>query len=499
MTPQMGLDLGHELVVDLFAGGGGASWGIENGIGRPVDIAVNHDPQAVTMHQANHPNTQHYCESVFDVKPLAVTGGQPVGLLWASPDCTHHSKAKGGKPVSANRRGLAWVVVDWARDCAPRVIMLENVEEFEDWGPLDESGRPCPVRKGETFREWVQALEDQGYTVDWRQLRACDYGTPTIRRRLFVIARRDGRKIVWPKPSHGAPDSLPVRRGSQQPFRTAAQCIDWSIPCPSIFERKRPLAENTMRRIAEGMRRFVLESDDPFLVSCDEGLAAPTLVGIDHGGARTGCSWSAREPLTTTTTENRHALVTAFLAKHFTGVVGTGLHKPAATVTARDHHALVSAYMLNLKGTQRSARSAEPPISTTCAGATHAGLVAAFMAPYYGSGSGETGRDLRDPAPTTTAKDRLQLVTVTIDGETYVVTDIGMRMLQPRELFRANGFPDNYIIAPEWNGKPLPKYAQTRMCGNSVPPQWPEVLVGANFRHEQRIAGSHPTENEGVA
>ncbi|SFM72311.1 DNA cytosine methyltransferase [Marinobacter pelagius] len=466
---QAGLDLGHELVVDLFAGGGGASCGIEQGIGRPVDIGVNHDPMAITMHQANHPQTRHFCESVFKVNPVEVTGNQPVGLLWASPDCTHHSKAKGGKPVSAKRRGLAWVVVKWARRTRPRVIMLENVEEFQDWGPVIPKrgpdgevvtfpdGKPhlipCPERKGQEFRKFVAQLERLGYQVEWRQLRACDYGAPTIRKRLFMIARRDGRKIIWPKPSHGPVDSLPVKRGRAKPYRTAAECIDWSIPCPSIFTRKRPLAENTLRRIAQGMKRFVIDAEEPFIVNADASIIVHTLIAIDHGSARSGCSWSAQEPLTTITTENRHALVTAFLAKHYTGVVGTDLRKPLSTVTTVDHHS----------------------------------LVAAFMAPYYGSGSGETGRDLRQPAPTATTKDRLQLITVQIDGATYVITDIGMRMLKPHELFMAQGFPADYVISPEFNGKPIPGYAQVRMCGNSVPPVWPRALVEANFAHEKKL------------
>lgn len=522
---QFSLDLGRELVVDLFAGGGGASCGIEQGIGRPVDIAVNHDEMAVAVHEANHPETEHFCESVFKVNPTEVTGNQPVGLLWASPDCTHHSKAKGGKPVSAKRRGLAWVVIKWARRTRPRVIMLENVEEFEDWGPLTpkrtECGQvlrfpdgkpmlvPCPDRKGQEFQKFKAQLERIGYQVEHRQLRACDYGAPTIRKRFFLIARRDGRPIVWPKATHGPENTLPVKRGRQQPYRAAAECIDWSLPCPSIFERKKPLAVNTMRRIAQGMMRFVLEAKEPFVIA------------IDHGSARTGCNWSATEPLTTITTENRHAvvvphiqrqfgnsvgndardpagtvtaggggksaLVTAFLAKHYGGVVGIPVTGPTGTVTTIDHHALVAAHMINLKGSDRRARDAAEPLSTVCAGGTHAGLVAAFMAPYYGSGSGETGRSLMQPAPTITTKDRFQLVTLQIDGATYVITDIGMRMLQPHELYKANGFPDDYIIAPRFKGKPIPKYAQVRMCGNSVPPVWPKALVQANFTHEKAL------------
>lgn len=513
---QTSLNLGHEIIVDLFAGGGGASLGIEWGIGRSVDVAVNHDPEAVAMHEANHPNTRHYCESVFAVDPVRATSHQPVGLLWASPDCTHHSKAKGGKPVCTRRRGLAWVVVKWARRVRPRVIMLENVEEFADWGPLTPGGLPCPNRKGQTFRQWVQQLERLGYRVEHRMLRACDYGAPTIRKRLFLIARRDGLPIVWPKPSHGAPDSPAVQRGRLPAWRTAAEIIDWSLPCPSIFERVRPLAGNTLRRIARGVQRFVIESAEPFVIA------------IDHKSNGTGSVWPMKEPLTTITTENRHAvvsptliqtgygeregqaprsldlkrplgtvvaggakhaLVAAFLAKHYGGNYtgpGVDLRDPAATVTTQDHHALVAAHLINQKGTGQRHQPVDAPAPTIAAGGTYAGLVAALLAPYYGSGSGETGRDLRKPAPTATTRDRLQLVTCQIAGEPYVIADIGMRMLQPRELFRAQGFPDSYIIDQGPRGKTLPKYAQVRMCGNSVPPVLPAAIVRANFAHESQ-------------
>ena len=464
---QLSIDLGHELVIDLFAGGGGASLGIEWALGR-VDIAVNHDPEAVAMHQANHPRTRHFCESVFKVNPVEVAGHRQVGLLWASPDCTHHSKAKGGRPVSKRIRGLAWVVVKWARRLRPRVIMLENVEEFEDWGPVTKEGRPCPLRKGQQFQEFVRQLERLGYQVEWRLLRACDYGAPTIRRRLFMICRRDGLPIRWPEPTHGDPASEAVRRGRLQPWRTAAECIDWRIPCPSIFERKRPLAENTLRRIARGIHRFVLESDDPFIVDCQQDGEAVVPIVDEH----------------------RHQLVTAFLAKHYGGNYdgpGADVRQPMSTVTARDHHALVQAHLLNLKGRDRRMRSMDQPAPTVCAGGNHAALVAALMAPYYGSGSGTTGRDLRAPAPTVTSRDRLQLVTVTIDGQSYVLTDIGMRMLVPRELYRAQGFPDSYIIDRGPNGKRLSKTAQVRMCGNSVCPPVAAAIVEANFQHERQL------------
>lgn len=473
---QHRLHLGHELVIDLFAGGGGASTGIEAALGRSVDIAVNHDPEAVAMHTMNHPGTRHFCESVFKVDPIVVAGHQPVGLLWASPDCTHHSKAKGGKPVSKKIRGLAWVVVKWARRLRPRVIALENVEEFADWGPLTAEGLPCKARKGQQFEEFKHQLQRLGYRVENKLLRACDYGAPTIRRRLFLIARRDGLPIRWPVPTHGAPDSLAVKRGELLPWRTAAECIDWSIPAPSIFERKKELAPNTLRRIARDVQRFVLETGDPFIVS---------YYGRDQFRGQ-----ALNEPLRTQPTENRFALVAAFLAKHYGDQgqrPGSALHEPISTVTAVDHHAVVVAHLQNMKGTARSARDLRTPTPTICGGGTHAALVSALMAPYYGQGSGTTGRDLRDPSPTVTSKDRLQLVTVNIDGETYVLTDIGMRMLQPRELYRAQGFPESYIIEHGPNGELFSKAAQVRMCGNSVCPPVAKALVEANFAHETQI------------
>jgi DNA (cytosine-5)-methyltransferase 1 len=265
LTPQHPLDLSDEIVVDLFAGGGGASTGIEQALGYPPHIAINHDPEAVALHQANHPQTRHFVSDVFEVDPVAVTEGRPVGLLWASPDCKHFSKAKGGKPVSKKIRSLAWVVVKWAKAVRPRVILLENVEEFQTWGPLGADSRPCPLRKGRTFRRWKRSLEQLGYTVEHRELRACDYGAPTIRKRLFLVARRDGAPIVWPDPTHAAPGSLLLRARKAKPWRTAADCIDWSIACPSIFERTRELADATKRRIAKGVMRYVVEAKEPFI------------------------------------------------------------------------------------------------------------------------------------------------------------------------------------------------------------------------------------------
>ncbi|HKK04218.1 MAG TPA: DNA cytosine methyltransferase [Gammaproteobacteria bacterium] len=501
--PQVRLQLDHELIVDNFAGGGGASMGIEQAAGRPVDIAINHDPEALAQHAANHPQTEHYCEDVFDVDPRAVCRGRTVGLMWLSPDCKHHSKAKGGKPVDKKIRGLAWVAVRWADTVRPRVIILENVEEFEDWGPLTDDNRPCPKRKGLTFRRFVKALQDCGYRVDWKLLRACDYGAPTIRRRLFLVARRDGQPIVWPEPTHG-PGLLP--------YNTAADCIDWSIPTRSIFGRERPLAENTLRRIARGVQRFVLEAPEPFIVGvggrmgqsrprgiseplqtvtskADSCIAVPYFIPRhgEHATQAPRCR-AVTEPMPTVTgTANGASLVAAFLAKHYGGneTPGWPIEKPLSTVTAQDHHAVVAAHLLNMKGTDQRMRPLDAPAPTVCSGGNHAGLVAALMAPYYGSGSGTTGRDLRAPAPTVTSKHRLQLITVKIDGQSYVLTDIGMRMLQPRELYRAQGFPDSYIIDPKVNGKPLSKAAQVRMCGNSVPPPFARALVSANYSEAQ--------------
>lgn len=543
LTPQFLLDIHQELVVDLFAGGGGASTGIEQAIGRPVDIAINHDRTAVALHQANHPQTRHYVSDVFEVDPLEVTEGRPVGLLWASPDCKHFSKAKGGKPVSKKIRSLAWVVVKWARLVKPRVIFLENVEEFQTWGPLGADDRPCPERKGRTFRRWKRSLEQAGYTVEHRELRACDYGAPTIRKRLFLVARRDGEAITWPAPTHGAPDSLPVRHKKLKPWRTAAQCIDWSIPCPSIFERSRPLAEATCRRIAKGVMRYVVDSADPFIVRMghtghgDAGkvrgagdplstitskaehlLVAPTVVHY-HADKAPGDvrASSPEEPLKTQTTENRHALVTAFLAKHYTGVVGSDLAAPIGTVTSTDHHSLVTAalvgvgaragqsrprdvreplatitakadtalvtsHLVKLRGTNVGSAATEP-LHTVSAQGTHHGEVRAFLIRYYGEG-GQWG-DVTQPMHTIPTRDRLGLVTVA--GEPYAIVDIGLRMLSPRELFNAQGFPASYII--EWGTDPftgervtLTKTAQVRGCGNSVSPPMARALVTANYR-----------------
>ncbi|PKL76376.1 MAG: hypothetical protein CVV27_10585, partial [Candidatus Melainabacteria bacterium HGW-Melainabacteria-1] len=323
----------NELIIDNFAGGGGASLGIELALGRSPDIAINHDPEAIAMHRHNHPHTRHYCESVWDVSPRKACAGRPVGLAWFSPDCKHFSKAKGGRPVDKNIRGLAWVVIRWARDVQPRIIFLENVEEFQTWGPIcPDTNMPIKARKGETFRRWVNELESLGYRVEWRELKACDYGAPTTRKRLFLVARRDGLPIVWPTPTHGP---------GRQPYRTAAECIDWSIPCPSIFERKRPLAENTLRRTARGIFRHTINCPNPFIVR---------LGHTGHGDG--GKSRSANEPLSTITSKNEHCLVTPTLIQSGYGERpgqaprSLDLHKPLGTIVAGGNKfSLVAAFL----------------------------------------------------------------------------------------------------------------------------------------------------------
>jgi DNA (cytosine-5)-methyltransferase 1 len=566
----LGLHVG-ELAVDNFAGGGGASTGMAAAIGRDPDIAINHNAEAIAMHRLNHPNTRHYTEDVYRVDPIAACEGRPVGLAWFSPDCTHHSKAKGGKPRNQKIRGLAWVAVRWAAAVAPRIIVLENVEEFRDWGPLVD-GHPCPKRKGKTFRAFVRKLERLGYVVDHWLLKACDHGAPTTRRRMFLVARNDGRPIVRPESTHGA---------GLIPYRTAAEIIDWSIPCPSIFDRARPLADKTLARIARGIRKFVLESPRPFIVpnntnnvakSVDDpvptittgnrnylvtpivvkakthggggndamsaqdplrtitaskrgefAIASATLVRTAHGdvdkngkrrgqgahsieaplgtvcagggdfaiavpymihrsnGERVGQAPRIRDierPLGVVVGSEKHAVCAAFLAKHYgerpTGgfAGGQAIDAPTGSVTVRDHHSLVTAHVLKFQQNS-DGQTLDEPIHTIMAGATRFAQVCAFLTKYQGT---STGSPVDAAAPTVTASGyHLGLVTVTIDGELYEIVDIGMRMLTPRELFNAQGFPPDYII----DG--FTKTAQIRMCGNSVSPPPATATVRAQL------------------
>jgi DNA (cytosine-5)-methyltransferase 1 len=471
-----------ELVVDSFAGGGGASLGIEMALGRSPDIAVNHDPEALAMHEVNHPGTRHFCESVWDVDPKKVCKGRKVALAWFSPDCTFHSKARGAKPfrdrnTARRRRGLAWVVIRWATAVKPRVICLENVEEFADWGPLLPDGKPCPARRGLTFRRWIARLRNCGYEVEYRELRACDYGAPTTRKRLFLIARSDGLPIVWPEPTHGP---------GRIPYRTAAECMDWSIPCRSIFGRKKPLAENTLKRIARGLRRYVIEAREPFIVPVAGETAAPALIqsGWGERKGQTPRALDLHRPLGTLMAGGvKHALVAAFLAKHYGGKEGrnaVGMQEQLGTITTIDHHALVASHLLKLRGGLadhvNTAQDNRAPAPTLTAGGTHLAEVRAFLVQYYGT-SHEAQLDI--PLHTITTKDRFGLVMV--HGTAYVIADIGMRMLVPRELFRAQGFPDSYQIAVRFKGKRLTGTAQVRMVGNSVSPPVAAAIVRAQF------------------
>lgn len=479
-----------EIGVDLFAGGGGWSEGFQWATGVPPAVAVNHDEDAIVMHTANHPETEHHHTDVFEVDPVSATRGRPVGWLHLSPDCTHFSRAKGGKPRSQKIRALATVAIPWAKAVAPRIISLENVAEFVTWGPLDDDGHPIKERAGETFREWVEQLQQLGYVVEWRTLNAADYGAPTSRKRLFIIARRDGLPIVWPQPTHGK---------GRKPYRTAAECIDWSIQCPSIFDRKKPLAEATQRRIAEGIRRYVIENPRPFIVkyhaeragetprvgSIDEplatqttenrfGLVVPSLIQTSYG-ERDGQKprvLDLHAPLGTIVAGGqKHGLVAAFLAKHYGGVVGQPLERNIGTITAKDHHALVACHIESMYSNSKG-RAIDEPLPTATAGSNHHALVAAFMCKYYGND--KNGQQVDAPMHTVTTKDRLGLVTVTIEGEEFVIADIGMRMLQPRELARAQGFPDSYVLTGT-------KTAQVARIGNSVVPHVARAIVSANL------------------
>lgn len=605
----------RKLVIDSFAGGGGASLGIAWALGRAPDIAINHDPLALAMHEANHPSTRHIAEDVCTADLRKLVGKRAVGLLWASPDCKDFSRAKGDKPVSKAIRSLAWVVVKWADQIGPDCIILENVREFAEWGPVlpawqcqacDWRGtegqakraaarRRCPrcnslrlrvtekymrdpTRKGITFKRWCGRLRSLGYDVQHRVLNAADFGAPTHRRRLFLVARRDGKPIVWPEPTHGDPkklDAMPLFN-ILKPWRTAAECIDWSLPCPSIFERKKDLRPATLRRIAMGIKRYVLENPQPFIVGVggrmgqspeasvrapmntitaknDRGIVVPYLTPMTHSGERRPLSieepvptittakrgevavtspilvryngaksdgdvraQSPDEPISTIDTQNRfavvsptliqtgygeregqeprvpgiekplgsvvaggakHALVSAFLAKHFGGVVGHGVDQPASTITSIDHHGLVAANLVHMNHGEKQWSRPDEPLRTVPAGGNHAALVYSFLIRYFGTA---IGQHVTDPLFTITGKDRFGLVLVTVAGEPYYIADIGMRMLVPRELARAQGFPDTYSLAKPC-GAPMTKTKATALIGNSVSPYAAEAMVRANL------------------
>lgn len=495
------------LVVDLFAGGGGASTGLEAALGRAVDVAINHSETALAVHAANHPETEHLTTDVWDVSPRKATRGRFVDALWASPDCTHFSAAKGDVPRSQGTRSLAWVVCWWAAKAKPKKIFLENVREFLDWGPLGADGRPDKTRKGETFRRFKARLEELGYTVEHRVLDASHYGAPTHRKRLFIIARRDGLPIVWPEPTHG-PGLLP--------FRTAAECIDWSIPCRSIFGRKKPLAEKTERRIALGFKRYVLdaaESGSAYLVNTRNGervgqaprvrsifdpyptvtakgsqgaIVVPFVAKVNHG-RDANRSAAIDQPLSTVTAGQRgHALVSAWMVKHFGGVVGHDLGRPVGVITSRDHHSVAAAHLVKLRGDPSdhpTQPSLEDPHHTISAGGTHSGLVYAFLVKFFGTA---VGQSCLEPLCTVTTRDRCGLVIVRINGEDYVVVDIGFRMLEPHELLAAQfgRFAKHYDLSLAKT-----KSGKVRLIGNSVCPEAAEALVRANVEEQlQEVA-----------
>lgn len=594
LTPQFLLPIHRELVVDLFAGGGGASTGIEQAIGRPVDIAVNHDGDAVGMHEINHPQAKHFCCDVFEVDPLEATGGRPVGLLHASPDCTHHSQALGGQPRSRAIRSLAWAVHKWVGKTRPRVVTLENVKQMLLWSPLvakrdPETGRvvridgtvagpservpvnqqwlvPCPKRTGRNWNHFIEGLRAMGATaIQWRVICNADLGAHSTRERLYVVARFDGEPIVWPEQTHAK-----APKAGQKKWRPAHECIDWSVPGTSIFGRPRPLAEATMRRIAVGMQRYVLNAAQPFIVPVTHtrdvahgiseplrtittakggelALTAATLVQMGYG-ERPGQAPRALDPHkplgTVTAGGMKHAVASAYLVQaghgegngttkrrshgvnDIDGPVGTvtasgggqalgtafmvqanggfcqtharDLRDPVSTVTTTgSQQQLVTAHLTTLRRNS-DGRDLREPLSTVAAGGEHHGLVqyhlsqeheagalrcAAFLMRYHGTGG--QWADLRDPTTTVTTHDRLALVTVWLQGEPWVIVDITLRMLLPRELYNAQDFPPTYVIDRTASGKRLTKTAQVRMCGNSVSPLPMRLLIAANYTETQ--------------
>lgn len=538
-----------ELIVDNFAGGGGASTGIEMATGYSVDITTNHDPEAIRMHKANHPNTKHYCEDVWQVDPVEACNGHPVGLAWFSPDCKHFSKAKGGKPKDKFIRGLAWVACRWAGLVHPRVIMLENVEEFKTWGPLNRRHHPIKSKQGKTFERFVQQLTDLGYEVQFKELVAADYGTPTMRKRFFMIARCDGKPIVWPEPTHAPADSEAVKAGLLKPYVGAYTQLDFSLPCPSIFDTSeeikekygiravRPLAPKTMERIARGLKKFVLENPEPFIIQCNHGgerrpndirepmptitgkhgygiveptltpymgtnmtnhpggnckdpihtittgnqqcLISPTLIQYHSETSKDGVrGQTIEDPIMTVDSSNRYGLVTSFLHKYYDGGykgAGETVENPLPTVTAWDHNSVVTANLIQMNN-HCDGKDIRQPLPTITAGDGHFGEVRAFLIKYYGQG---TGQDIKEPLDTVTAQDRFGLVT--INGTDYQIVDIGLRMLEPRELYGCQGFPEDYIIDHDYTRKTYPRSEQVRRCGNAVCPPIPAALVRANL------------------
>lgn len=579
--------LDGEIIVDRFAGGGGASTGIELALGRIVNVAINHDPAAIRMHEANHPYTEHYQASVWDVDPETVCRGRPVALAWFSPDCKHFSKAKGAALVDRKIRGLAWIALRWAAKVRPRVIILENVEEFQTWGPV-RKGKPVKKLAGTTFQKFVGQLRALGYTVEWRELVAADYGAPTTRRRLVLIARCDGRAIVWPERTHAPRDSAEVRSGKLLPWRSAAEIIDWSLPCPSIFSTKdeirerygisavRPLADNTMRRIIRGVDKFTIKSGAPFIVDCNHsggghvtdsqepcktitakhtgGICRPVLTPLTMTNTSNSVGAPVSAPMNTVRTGGGGGQMLVTTSLMCIGQTGGGnrirsLHEPAPTTVSKQEACLVAPSLIQYHTEKtESARAAglDKPICTVDA-ANRYGLTCANLVEYYGGGRpldvqspmhtvtshdreavvaahvvkykrDEVGTRPSEPLPTQTASgvfgcckavlckigtsERLHywpqirdllnrycgyalgeddLLLLSIGGAPYYIADIGLRMMSPRELYNAMGFPPDYIIDHDAAGKPYPKTQQVARCGNAVCPPMAAAVVAANL------------------
>ena len=548
------IDIFDEIIVDNFAGGGGASTGIELAAGRPVAIAINHDPDAILLHKTNHPFTEHLQASVWDVDPVDVCRGRPVGLAWFSPDCKHFSKAKGAALVDRNIRGLAWIVLRWAALVRPRVIMLENVEEFQTWGPV-RKGKPVKSKAGQTFRKWKQQLSDLGYTIDHRELVAADYGAPTTRKRFVLVARCDGKPIVWPEPTHGPRDSDAVKAGELLPWRSAAEIIDWSIPGYSIFASKqeimerygtkvvRPLAENTLRRVIRGVDKFTIRSGKPFIVPTGYGERkgqAPRVHDIDaplstvvstvkqnlcqpviapfiaqqkfrnaaqdiSNPLSTVTSVGAHEvvsanliqyhteqtenvrasgldnPINTVDASNRYGLTCANLVEYYGNGVPLDISEPMRTATSHDREALTAAHLAEFKG-QDIGQSVFAPLRTITASAGEFALCRAVLVKASGCNLGHwpNVRALLNRYCGYRMADD-EVILLIIQGIAYYIADITLRMLTPRELYNAMGFPSDYIIDHDYMGNAYGKTKQVARCGNAVCPPLAEAMVRANL------------------
>lgn len=488
-----------DLIIDGFAGGGGASTGIEMALGRQVDIAINHDPDAILMHKTNHPDTIHYQESIWDVKPLEATKGRHVGFLWMSPDCKHFSKAKGGKPKDKNIRALPWAITMWAKQVKPDVIMAENVEEIQTWGPLDKEGYPIPEKKGQTFNLFIETLKKYGYEVEWKELVAADFGAPTTRKRWYMIARCDGKPISWPAPTHSK-----TGKDGLTKWVPVSTCLDFSDLGKSIFGRKKPLAKNTMNRIARGIEKFVFNNPEPFIMQ------------IGQTGFSQDRNRSIHEPLSTIVTKQEHCLITPMLIQYHSEtthdhVRGQSVEEPIMTIDASPRYALALSHLTKFYKTGCGQDLSEP-LHTITTSPGHFGQVsvltaekeeflasldlpikdqnmqndiihkcnqvASFIIEYYSQGRAHS---IDKPLSTVVTHDRFALVTVY--GIDYVICDITLRMLTPRELYKAQGFPDDYIIDRDYTGKPYPVSKQVARCGNSVVPMMAKALVEANCSH----------------